>query len=64
MVITDSKSQCNELEKGYFNSGVLLINTLAWRQCSFLLKRCRCLLIKPSFPVLTYIDQDILNLIL
>ncbi|HDV2244050.1 TPA: lipopolysaccharide 1,3-galactosyltransferase, partial [Escherichia coli] len=56
--------QCNELEKGYFNSGVLLINTLAWAQESVSAKAMSMLADKAIVSRLTYMDQDILNLIL
>ena len=56
--------QCNELEKGYFNSGVLLINTLAWAQESVSAKAMSMLADKAVASRLTYMDQDILNLIL
>lgn len=56
--------QCNELEKGYFNSGVLLINTLAWAQESVSAKAMSMLADKAVVSRLTYMDQDILNLIL
>ncbi len=64
MVVTGQSWQCNELEKGYFNSGVLLINTLAWAQESVSAKAMSMLADKAIVSRLTYMDQDILNLIL
>ncbi len=52
------------LKKGYFNSGVLLINTLAWAQESVSAKAMSMLADKAVVSRLTYMDQDILNLIL
>lgn len=56
--------QCSELENGYFNSGVLLINTKAWEMESVSSKAMSMLVDKAIISRLTYMDQDILNLIL
>ncbi|HAU5608501.1 lipopolysaccharide 3-alpha-galactosyltransferase [Citrobacter koseri] len=55
---------CNELQKGYFNSGVLLININSWKMEHVSSKAMLMLSDKKITSRLIYMDQDILNLIL
>lgn len=56
--------ECPELEKGYFNSGVLLLNVNEWAQFSVSTKALEMLSNHAITKKLSYMDQDILNLIL
>lgn len=56
--------QCIELENGYFNSGVLLLNIVKWAK-EFVSDKAKAMLSDDIvISKLTYMDQDVLNLIL
>ena len=62
-----SRSQslaCPEIENGYFNSGVLLLNIPAWAREHVSGKAMSLLSDKDVTRKLSYMDQDILNIIL
>ncbi|MCS3604770.1 UDP-glucose:(glucosyl)LPS alpha-1,3-glucosyltransferase [Buttiauxella sp. BIGb0471] len=55
---------CDDIVSGYFNSGVLLLNIPAW-STEFVSKKAISMLADRKLTAkLTYMDQDILNLIL
>ncbi|AFJ48930.1 lipopolysaccharide 1,3-galactosyltransferase [Shimwellia blattae DSM 4481 = NBRC 105725] len=55
---------CPALEKGYFNSGMLLLNIDAWAREYVSGRAMEMLSDKKITSMLSYMDQDILNLIL
>lgn len=56
--------ECIGLEQGYFNSGVLLLNTAEWAKEFVSAKALALLSDNAVISKLTYMDQDILNMIL
>lgn len=56
--------ECIGLEQGYFNSGVLLLNTTEWAKEFVSAKALAMLSDNAVISKLTYMDQDILNMIL
>ncbi|MBJ3815183.1 lipopolysaccharide 3-alpha-galactosyltransferase [Shimwellia pseudoproteus] len=56
--------QCPAIGKGYFNSGMLLVNIAAWAAEHVSGKAMEMLSDKNITGMLSYMDQDILNLIL
>lgn len=55
---------CPALSQGYFNSGMLLLNIVAWAKEHVSGKAMEMLSDKNLTPMLSYMDQDILNIIL
>lgn len=56
--------ECPELENGYFNAGLLLINVSAWAQEYVSAKALTMLSDKNIASKLSYLDQDLLNITL
>lgn len=55
---------CSPLEKGYFNAGFLLLNIPVWAQENVSAKALAILSDNHMVKKLSYLDQDILNIIL
>ena len=55
---------CPALSRGYFNSGMLLLNIVEWAKEHVSGKAMEMLSDKNLTPMLSYMDQDILNIIL
>lgn len=58
-----NKLECKKISDGYYNSGVLLINTREWHESNITQKAIDLLRDETVISKLTYFDQDVLNMI-
>ncbi|WP_241602475.1 glycosyltransferase [Rosenbergiella nectarea] len=61
IIKTDELFCTSFAEKGYFNSGVMLINIDEWNKCSITEKSMKILINDCALNALTYYDQDAIN---